>query len=114
MMGNGNGNGGYGWMMGPGGAEQGWTDPRSGGGWADSRTYGWNGTGPLSATQAREQAQRWVDRYAASARLGDQVTMPMGYRFLATTQGGTVVAMVMVDDDTGAVFGHLWAPAAPR
>lgn len=111
MMGDGSSD--YDQMMGPGWAGQGWTDSRSGGGWADSRTYGWNGAGTLSATQAREQAQLWVERYAASAGLGDQVAMPMGYRFLAT-QDGTVVAMIMVDDDTGAVFGHLRAPAAPR
>ena len=101
---------GFGWMMGPG---QGWSESRSGGHWGDSRAYGLNGAGPVTATQAHQQAQRWVDRYAASARLGNQVAMPMGYRFLAT-QDGTVVAMIMVDDDTGTVLGHLRAPAVPR
>ena len=111
----------YGWMMGCR-SSRGWTgqgpgsgwsgDDWSGDGWGDSRSYGWNGTGPVSAVQAREVAQRWLDRYATSADLGRPVAMPMGYRFLAS-QGGTVVAMIMVDDDTGTVLGHL-RPAAIR
>jgi hypothetical protein len=111
MMGD-DGNG-YGAMMGPGWAGQGRTDGWLGGAWADSRSYGWNGDGPLTRTQAREEAQRWLDRFAGSARLGDQAAMPMGYWFLAAQQG-TVVAMIMVDDDTGAVSGHLRAPTLPR
>jgi hypothetical protein len=101
---------GYGWMMGPRSSGQAWIDDWPGGwsgdGWSDSKSYGWNGTGPVTAAQAREVAQRWLDRYATSARLGDPVAMPMGYRFLGS-QGGTVVAMIMVDDDTGTIFGHL-------
>lgn len=112
MMGDGDRR--HGWMMGGGWAGQGTTDGwSSGDSWGDSRTYGWNGDGPVTAAQAREEAQRWLNRYAASARLSDQVAMPMGYRFLAT-QDGTVVAMIMVDDDTGTVFGHLRAPVLPR
>lgn len=106
----------YGWMMGSR-SSRGWTchgpgSGWSGDGWGDSRSYGWNGTGPVSAAQAREAAQRWLDRYATSADLGGPVAMPMGYRFPAS-QGGTVVAMIMVEDDTGTVFGHL-RPAAIR
>lgn len=119
MMGDGGDD--YGWMMGDRGDDYGWmTGPRSsrdwtgkgpGSGWSsdswgDSSSYGWNGTGPVSAAQAREVAQRWLDRYATSADLGEPVAMPMGYRFQAS-QGGTVVAMIMVEDDTGTVFGHL-------
>jgi hypothetical protein len=108
MMGE--GGDGYGWMMGSGSSGQAWTDDWpdgwSGDGWSDSHSYGWNGTGPVTAAQAREVAQRWLDRYATSARLGDPVAMPMGYRFLAS-QGGTVVAMIMVDDDTSTIFGQL-------
>ena len=106
----------YGWMMGSR-SSRGWTGQGPGCGWSgddwgDSRSYGWNGTGPVSAAQAREVAQRWLDRYATSADLGGPVAMSMGYRFLAS-QGGTVVAMIMVDDNTGTVFGHL-RPAAIR
>jgi hypothetical protein len=102
---------GYGWMMGPQSSGQGWTghgpgSSWSGDAWGHSRSYRWNGTGPVTAAQAREVAQRWLDRYATSARLGDRVAMPMGYRFLGS-QGGTVVAMIMVDDDTGTLTGHL-------
>jgi hypothetical protein len=88
---------------------------RSGGmaGWAYAETYGWNGSGAVTATQARVEAQRWVDRYAEGAVLGDAVSMPMGYRFLAL-DGGTVVAMIMVDEDSGSVFGRLWATAPQR
>lgn len=104
---------GYGGMMGTGWAGQGRMDGWLGGGWVDSRSHGWNGDGPLTRTQAREEAQRWLDRFAGSARLGDQAAMPMGYRFLGAQQG-TVVAMIMVDDDTGAVFGRLRAPTLRR
>ena len=102
---------GYGAMMGPRSSERGWTGHGpgsgwSGDGWGDSRSYGLNGTGPVTAPQAREVAQRWLDRYATSAQLGDPVAMPMGYRFLGS-QGGTVVAMIMVDEDTGKATGRL-------
>jgi hypothetical protein len=90
-------------------------DRRCGGmaGWADAETYGWDGTGAVTVTQARVEAQRWVDRFAEGAELGDAVSMPMGYRFLAL-DGGTVVAMIMVDEDSGSVFGRLWATAPQR
>jgi hypothetical protein len=104
---------GHGWMMGPGWAGRGRTDGWFDDGWPASRTHGWNGAGPLTATQAREEAQRWLDRYSVAARLGDRVAMSMGDRFLAV-RDGTVVAMIMVDDDTGTVFGHLLSPTQPR
>jgi hypothetical protein len=81
--------------------------------WADAKTYSWDGTGAVTVTQARVEAQRWVDSYAEGAELGDALTMPMGYRFLAV-DGGTVVAMIMVDEDSGSVFGHLRASAPQR
>lgn len=103
-------------MMGSGSFRQAWmddwSDGWSGAGWGDSKSFGWNGTDPVTAAEARKVAQQWLDRYATPAELGDPVAMPMGYRFLAS-RGGTVVAMIMVDDDTGTVFGHL-RPTAIR
>jgi hypothetical protein len=63
------------------------------------------GTGPVTAEQARAQAQAWVDRYAAGATLDAGTPMPRGYRFTAS-RNAQVVAVVMVDDDTGTAVGH--------
>lgn len=88
------------WMMG-------WDD-----GWRGStRTV--TGDGPVDEQGAQAAAQKWVDTYAAGADLGEADTMPMGYWFRAT-EDGDVVAVIMVDDDTGTVTGHLldtWTPA---
>lgn len=86
---------------------------QGGSGWAGSQSYGWTGTGPVTAAQARVEVQRWVDRYAADAQLGDGSSMPMGYLF-QVSQDGTLVAMVMVDEDTGSVWGHLRDTARQR
>jgi len=82
-------------------------------GWASSSAHQLLGAGPVTATQARQAAQRWLAGYAPSAQLSSQTAMPMGYRFLAS-ENATLVAMIMVDDDTGTVTGRVRGPATAR
>jgi hypothetical protein len=70
------------------------------------------GSGPVDEQGARDAAQEWVDEYAEGAELGDPATMPMGYWFRAS-EDGAVVAVIMVDDDSGTVVGHLLDSRAP-
>lgn len=79
-------------------------------GWSDHRMVG---SGPVTAPEASLAAQRWLARYAPSAQLGDRTPMPMGFRFLAS-ENGSLVAMIMVDDDTGTVTGRVRGPATSR
>jgi len=66
------------------------------------------GSGSVDSARAAARAKAWVDAYAAGSALDDGVTMPMGYRYTATRNGQTV-AVIMVNDDTGAVVGRLLA-----
>jgi hypothetical protein len=91
-------------MMGGRGAGM-WSGTGAGG-----PSYGWNGTGPVTLEQARAQATTWVSKYSGGATLDAGVTMPMGYAFTAVSKGHAV-AMIMVNDDTGAVWGRLWTTA---
>lgn len=70
-------------------------------------------TDATTPDQARADAQAWVDDHLAGAQLEDGVPMPMGYRFLVV-RDGTLVGVVMVDEDTGSVWGHLSDAAEHR
>ncbi|HEY0949827.1 hypothetical protein [Nocardioides sp.] len=96
-----------------------WGGSMMGGPWAGGPMMGWGGevetipgSGPVDEQGARDAAQTWVDEYAEGADLGDAETMPMGYWFRAS-EGDTVVAVIMVSDDTGTVVGHLLDARAP-
>lgn len=70
---------------------------------------GWNQTdsadsASVTIDQARQIAQEWVATNAQGGVLDAGVQMPMGYLFVVT-QGDKVVAHVMVNDDTGKVYG---------
>jgi hypothetical protein len=59
----------------------------------------------VTADQARAKAQAWITAREPGARLGDAVTVPMGYRF-PVTLNSTTIGVVMVDGTTGRVTGH--------
>lgn len=115
MMGNGGVSGnrgmmGDGWMMGSGDWSQDTWNSSSGGGWSGHMAgplEGWQGSGPVTADQARAEAQKWVAQYSPGAAVDDGVSMPMGYMFTVSEDAHTV-AVVMVDEDSGSVAGHLW------
>jgi len=93
--------------------------PMMGGPGAGGWMMGWGGdvetipgSGPVDEQGARDAAQKWVDEYAAGAELSDAETMPRGYWFRAS-EGDTDVAVIMVDDDSGTVVGHLLDGRAP-
>lgn len=109
MMGDG-GVSGNGWMMGGGDWSQYNWDSWAGGGWSGHMAgplEGWQGSGPVTADQARAEVQKWAAQYSPGAAVDDGVSMPMGYMFTASEDAHTV-AVVMVDEDSGSVAGHLW------
>jgi hypothetical protein len=92
---------------------QGLSGGMMGGGWADGSSggmmgQGWNqgdstDTPAVTLDQATKIASDWVAAKYAGATLDSGLQMPMGYVFVAS-KDGTVVAHVMVNDDTGKVF----------
>jgi hypothetical protein len=85
-------------------------DSMMGAGAVDGTVAALPGSGSVDAAGAAALAKAWVDTYAAGSALDDGVAMPRGYRYTATRNGQTV-AVVMVNDDTGAVIGRLLAGA---
>lgn len=61
----------------------------------------------MTADRARAEAQKWVAQYSPGAAVDNGVSMPMGYLF-TVSEDAHAVAVVMVDDDSGSVAGHLW------
>jgi hypothetical protein len=96
MMGGRDGDWGPGMM----GSQGDWNDR-----WGNGSTN--NGGAAVTLAQARAIAQRWVDGHADGASIDAGVTMPGGYRIVAT-RDNQVVAVIMVDDDTGRVAVHRW------
>ena len=87
MMGNGNG------MMGTQGGSPMWTP-------ADV-------VGPVSATQARQLANRWLAAQGTGATAWVPDAMP-GYYTMETSKSGKIDGMVSVNEQTGAVWYHWW------
>lgn len=87
------------WRQGLGGAGMmGWGHHGAGvmGDWDEQ------GTGSITAEQARSTAEAWATANQPGATVGEAARMPMGYLF-RVTRDGTAVGTVMVNDDTGAV-----------
>ena len=86
-------------------------DPATG---AVSTEYGpammWNTgsrTAAISAEEAVEIANRWLQANAAGQTAGKAEAYP-GYYTLDTTAGGTTVGMLSVNATTGAAWYHTW------
>jgi hypothetical protein len=83
-----------------------------GGGWSNvggMMGQGWNqdnatGTPAVTREQAAKSAADWAATNLPGATLDSGLQMPMGYVFVAI-KDGKVVAHVIVNDDTGTVFG---------
>ena len=107
-----------GWMMSDGmmgGPADRWSSAHDGWGagmWSGMHlsgpSYGWDGRGPVTSEAAAAQAKAWVARYVPGAALDAGARMPMGFRFTAT-RSGALVAVVMVDETSGDVWGRLAA-----
>jgi len=64
---------------------------------------------PISAEEAIEAAQAYLDRYAPGLRVDDHTAAFYGYYTLHTLRDGeTTVGMLSVNGYTGAVWLHSW------
>ena len=64
-------------------------------------------TGPVSAPQARQLANRWLSRERPGASASEPDAFP-GYYTTDTSRNGKVEGMLSVNEQTGAVWYHWW------
>jgi hypothetical protein len=81
-------------------------------GWGAGMMGSDGGTGPVSRYAARTLAQAWVARNLPGSDVDEGTSMPMGHRF-TVTRDNRIVAVIMVDDDTGRVAVHRWDAPVP-
>ncbi len=78
--------------------------------------YGWNGTPPsgsetqmtVTAEQAVQNAQKYLDSNISGATAASDPMQFYGYYTLDFTKGGKVVGMLSVNGYTGQIFLHTW------
>ena len=64
-------------------------------------------TGPVSAAQAKELANRWLAQEGTGQSAGTPDALP-GYYTMETLANGKIVGMISVNKATGAVWFHWW------
>jgi hypothetical protein len=95
------GSGGYG-MMGPGGTLGGYRGAAGAGSSQVSAEM------PVSAAQASQSAQKYLDVYLPGAAVTDEVTPFYGYYTIDIARAGKIVGMLSVNGYTRQVFLHTW------
>jgi hypothetical protein len=78
------------------------------GGWRIAGTQGPTADMPVSAAQAQEYAQQYLDSYLPGTTANEHADAFYGYYTLHVLQDGEVVGMLSVNGFTGQVWYHNW------
>ena len=67
-----------------------------------------NGEMPVSAEEAAQYAQDYLDKYQSGVTVSDEVTPFYGYYTIDLEKDGQIVGMLSVNGYDGQVFPHTW------
>jgi hypothetical protein len=63
---------------------------------------------PVSAGEASQVAQRYLDTYYPGVKVSDEVTAFYGYYTLDIERDGKIIGMMSINGYTRQVFPHTW------